>query len=211
MAETETPLFSLIGGELCLDFTNTVSGRDTDDPSAPVTSDNLKSYADLLAWSEQAGAVTTAVAARLRDEAARHPADAAAAVERARVLRESMYRVFSAHAAGLQPRADDLASLNDALGAAMARAQIIPTAEGFVWDWADEEEALDRMLWPVARSAAELLTSAKVARIHECEGDTCTWLFVDTSKNHSRRWCDMKDCGNRAKARRHYHRARTTG
>ena len=211
MAETETPLFSLIGGEVCLDFTNTVSGRDTDDPRTPVTNDNLKSYADLLAWSEQVGALTAVQAARLRDEAARRPADAARVLDQAVALREAMYRVFSAHAASIEPQAEDLAILNAALAAALAHARIIWTDKGFVWGWADEEDALDRMLWPVVQSAAELLTSDRVARVHECESDTCTWLFVDTSKNHSRRWCDMKDCGNRAKARRHYHRVRSPG
>ncbi|MFN8485881.1 MAG: ABATE domain-containing protein [Anaerolineae bacterium] len=210
MVETETPLFSLIGGELCLDFTNTASGRDRNDPHSPRTNESLKSYAHLLAWSEQAGALTAPVAAALRSAAARRPADAATVLAHAIALREAMYRVFSADAAGAAPNAADLATLNEALGAALANARLVATDAGFVWGWADTEEALDRMLWPVARSAAELLTSARVARVHECEGDTCTWLFVDTSKNHSRRWCDMKDCGNRAKARRHYHRARTT-
>ncbi|MFN8497872.1 MAG: ABATE domain-containing protein [Anaerolineae bacterium] len=208
MVEPETPLFSLIAGELCLDFTNTVSGRDKADPHAPVTNDKLASYADLLAWSELAGVLTPSLAARLRSEAEQRPAAALAALERAIALREAMYRVFAARAAAAATDVEDLAVLNDALAAAMARARLIPVGEGFVWDWPDGEDALDRMLWPVARSAAELLTSSRVERVHECEGDTCTWLFVDTSKNHSRRWCDMKDCGNRAKARRHYHRTR---
>lgn len=208
MAETETPLFSLIAGELCLDFTNTVSGRDKADPRAPITNDRLMSYADLLAWSEQAGVLTLPLAARLRREAERRPAAASAALERAIAVREALYRVFSAYAAAAAPDAEDLAVLNDVLATAMSRARIIPVGEGFVWDWVDEEDALDRMLWPVVRSAAELLTSSRVERVHECEGDTCTWLFVDTSKNHSRRWCSMADCGNRAKARRHYHRTK---
>ncbi|MFN8475815.1 MAG: CGNR zinc finger domain-containing protein [Anaerolineae bacterium] len=209
MAETETPLFELIGGELCLDFTNTASWRDRDDPHVPIRNDRFKSYAVLLAWSEQAGALSAPVAAHLRSEAERRPADAAAVLVQAVALRETLYRVFSAYAAGVEPRAEDMVAMNDALGDALSHARIAYSDDSFAWGWANEEGALDRMLWPVVRSAAELLTSAKVERVHECEGDTCTWLFVDTSKNHSRRWCDMKDCGNRAKARRHYHRART--
>ena len=73
---------------------------------------------------------------------------------------------------------------------------------------ADDEGALDRPLWPVLRSAAALLTSDDIARIRECAAERCAWLFIDHSRNRSRRWCDMRDCGNRAKARRHYARAK---
>jgi predicted RNA-binding Zn ribbon-like protein len=62
------------------------------------------------------------------------------------------------------------------------------------------------MLWPIASSAADLLTSERLKKVRLCEAKTCTWLFLDESRNHSRRWCDMKVCGNREKARRHYQR-----
>lgn len=82
------------------------------------------------------------------------------------------------------------------------------SVSSFVWGWDDAAPALDRPLWPVARSLAELLTSDELPRVRECAADNCAWLFIDTSKNRSRRWCDMAVCGNRAKARRHYARAR---
>ncbi len=83
--------------------------------------------------------------------------------------------------------------------------------DGEGWGWVDAgEPALDQMLGPVARSAVELLTSGRRARVRECEGaNGCGWLFIDTSKNGRRRWCDMKVCGNRAKARRHRQRTST--
>jgi predicted RNA-binding Zn ribbon-like protein len=89
--------------------------------------------------------------------------------------------------------------------------RVTPAKTGFTWTWHNEPGALDVMLWPVVQSAGELLTSAQIVQVRECAGDTCSWLFLDTSKNHSRRWCDMKDCGNRAKAKRHYARSRATG
>ena len=78
------------------------------------------------------------------------------------------------------------------------------------WTYTFEERKLDQMLWPIIRSAAELLTSDKLDRVCECPGENCGWLFIDMSRNRSRRWCDMKDCGNRAKARRHYRKTKAS-
>ena len=105
-------------------------------------------------------------------------------------------------------RKQALDALNEEVSNALAHGRLAPTGEGFGWIWpgfADEPESL---LWPVAKSAADLLTSERLARVRECAGGTCGWLFIDTSKNHSRRWCDMRDCGNVAKAKRHYHKKR---
>jgi predicted RNA-binding Zn ribbon-like protein len=96
--------------------------------------------------------------------------------------------------------------LNDALAAGARYRRLVPEREGFGWTWVESEEPLEDVLWPVAQSAAELLTSDAMERVKECRNQQCTWLFVDRSRNGSRRWCDMKDCGNRAKARRHYAR-----
>jgi predicted RNA-binding Zn ribbon-like protein len=103
-----------------------------------------------------------------------------------------------------------LAVLNEELASAMARSQVVPTDEGFTWLWAQGGKALDCMLWPIARSAADLLTDGPLDSVRVCEGRGCGWMFLDTSRNRTRRWCDMKICGNRAKARRHQERARLT-
>ncbi len=80
---------------------------------------------------------------------------------------------------------------------------------GFAREWERGSPALDQVLWPVSWSAAELLTHGPLDRIRECPGQgNCGWLFLDLTKNASRRWCDMRVCGNRAKARRHYTRTR---
>ena len=76
--------------------------------------------------------------------------------------------------------------------------------------WPGFAEELESLIWPVAKSAADLLTSERLERVRECAGGTCGWLFIDASKNHSRRWCDMRDCGNAAKAKRHYHKKRVS-
>lgn len=193
----------LIGEEPCLIFANTVGG------SRHVSQrDYLNDYTDLLAWSRHAGLITENETLRLLTEAGRRPKEAAAVFEWAIFLRETIYRIFSAVAAGGSPEEADLAILNEALGQTLAKLQVTPDGAAFAWNWRNEPEALDVMLWPVIRSAGELLTSTRLERVHECAGDSCSWLFIDTSKNHRRRWCDMNDCGNRAKARRHYARNR---
>ena len=103
-------------------------------------------------------------------------------------------------------RPGQLEILNEELAGAMARSQVVPTDSGFTWLWAEGGKALDCVLWPIARSAADLLTEGPLLAIRRCEGRGCGWLFLDTSRNRTRRWCDMRICGNRAKARRHHER-----
>jgi predicted RNA-binding Zn ribbon-like protein len=198
LAEIKTHI-EFSGGRLCLDFANT-SVR----PTRP--RELINSYSDLISWSQQAGIITDHEAQRLTQEAARRPGEAALTLERAIVLREALYSIFSAVADMRSPDEADLALLNGELAQALAMSRIVPRAASFAWGWVDDEERLERMLWPVARSAADLLTSEELHAVRECAASDCSWLFMDTSKNKSRRWCDMKTCGNRVKARQHYHR-----
>lgn len=205
MRETHNPLegLSLVGGRLCLDFANTVGAR-----GAEARNDRLKEYVDLPWWGLRAGILTDAEASRLRRAAEERPEEAAEVHRRGVELREAIYRIFSAADGEGSVEAGDLEVLTTEWRRAAARTRIVPGGEGFAWGWEAGDE-LDRVLWPVARSAAELLTSPELARVGECAGEGCGWLYLDTSKNRSRRWCDMKDCGNRAKVRRHYQRRHT--
>jgi predicted RNA-binding Zn ribbon-like protein len=189
---------------LCLDFANTAEWHASGHPT-----EQLQSYAALVSWAQRVGILTDHEAGQLSREATRRPSDAAAVLERAISLREALYRILSAVVADRPPGEADLAILNGALSDALARVHVVREADSFAWRWAADETALDRVLWPVARSAADLLTSEKLARVGQCADDRgCGWLFLDMSRNRSRRWCDMKDCGNRAKAKRHYVRKR---
>lgn len=197
---------SMVGGEPCLDFANTTSQRDSEAPS-----ERLHTYADLVVWARRAGVLDDGDAAALRAEAAARPAGAADALARAIRLREVIYRLFSAHAAGDAPVQADLDRLNAVLREVMPRRQLGHGEDGFSWGWSAAEDPLDLVVGPIAFSAAELLTSEDLARVKECRNDRCGWLFLDASRNRSRRWCDMRDCGNRAKARRHYAKHRRAG
>jgi predicted RNA-binding Zn ribbon-like protein len=198
--------WKLLGGRLCLDFANTADWHASDQPE-----ERLTSYAEFVSWSRQAGVLTENQARRLLRQAADRPEEARVVMNRAIALREAIYEIFAAVAHGRSPAATDLTTLNAALSGMQARSQIAPTETGFAWQWAGEEDALDRPLWSVARSAADLLTSDELQRVGQCADDRgCGWLFLDTSRNHTRRWCSIQDCGNRAKAQRHYERKRSS-
>jgi len=194
---------SLLGGRPSLDFANTADWHASDQPV-----ETLTSYSELVAWSVHAGILTEPQSQRILGAAARRPVEAAAVLDRAIALREAIYRIFSAITHGHKPQVADLAVLNAELSTTLAQSRIVSTAAGLAWDWAGGEDAPDRMLWPVVHDAADLLTSRGLDRVGQCADGRCGWLFLDTSRNRSRRWCSMEDCGNRAKARRHYERSR---
>ncbi len=192
-------------GRLCLEFANTNDWHASQHPA-----EGLHQYPDLVAWARGVGLLSDAEAAGMDTAAGKRPAEAEAALGRARDLREAIYRIFSALAAGRVAPGDDLAALNAAIARSYGRQRLVQSGQAFAWSWQHDPADLDRFLWPVARSAADLLTSPQLDRVGECADDRgCGWLFFDTSRNHSRRWCGMDACGNRAKAHRHYERKRT--
>ncbi len=196
------PPFAFDSRNRCLDFANTWGSRS--DPST----DRLHSYPALVAWGVQGGIVSAAEGRRLLARAVRQRARSREVVERARQLREAIYGSFSRVAAGRPPRAAELEVVNRELAGALPHLCLRADGPRCRLEWSAPDGALDRMLWPVARAAAELLSSESVDRVRECASETCTWLFLDDSRNRRRRWCDMASCGNRAKARRYYERHR---
>jgi predicted RNA-binding Zn ribbon-like protein len=129
--------------------------------------------------------------------------------DRAIALREALYRIFRATMTSSRPQRIDLETVNEELLSARNSERLTHEADGFTWEWIGTETALDRMLWSIAQSAAELLTTGDLSRLRACCGEECGWVFEDTSKNRSRQWCDMQDCGNLAKVRRYRTRLRS--
>ena len=193
--------FEFTGGNLCLDFTNTVSNRRSDHPE-----DLLGDYADLLAWGFEAGAISAKTMERLHARAADIPGHAQTALHSAIQVRDALYTIFTAATERRQISGASLAALNLALQEASEHARLMYTGRRFKWEWVLPEEHLNSVLWPVARAAADLLTSDDLALVRQCASSDCTWLFLDKTKNHRRRWCEMRTCGNRDKARRYYAR-----
>ncbi|MDQ3704223.1 MAG: ABATE domain-containing protein [Chloroflexota bacterium] len=205
--------FSHSAGHLALDFINTVSTagmyhdmRYEADPK--YAGDHLGKYVDMVEWGRQLRLITDAEAERLLAKAGEHPDQAEEAVAAARKLRHALYRVFTAYSLGLPVSEDALEALNAELPVALSHMRVRRGTDGFQWGWDEESDELTKMLWPVAKSAVDLLTEEgrRLERVHQCAASDCGWLFLDMSKNRSRRWCDMSNCGNQAKARRHYHR-----
>ena len=198
--------FELTGGALCLDFANTMP-----DQKVPETrAEKLLTYADLLSWAVQSREITVPDARKLMNAANHFPAKASAALRRARELRQAIYAIFSAIARESAPATKDLDVLNRYWKGASIHIAVSHSGGRFQKTWVmDEGDELDRPLWPVVASAAELLTSEDLTMARECASDRCSWLFLDTSRNKSRRWCDMKTCGNREKAKRHYEKSKS--
>lgn len=194
----------LVGGELCLDFVNTVDWHASDSPD-----ERLTDYGRLLSWSRQAGVLDEADERRLRTEAARNRIASQKALKQVLVVREALYRMFVAVVHGRPMDEADLALVSKEYARAQRSLRLVPVGDRLEWQWAGDPGDLEVMLWPILRSAIDLLTSDLRLRIGQCADDRgCGWLFLDTSRNRSRRWCAMEDCGNRAKARRHHEHAR---
>jgi predicted RNA-binding Zn ribbon-like protein len=202
-------IFKLRGGVVCLDFVNTVGSRLTDRPR-----EYLGSYEDLLGWARQSGLLAPEETEGLSRQSALDPEGARETLSRALALREAIHRVISRAIAGESQDESDLSVLNRELSVALSHLRVMPSGGAYGWDWDlsgdDGVALLDSPLWPVAQSAAELLTSPKLGRVKVCAGEGCGWVFLDESRNNSRRWCDSRDCGNRERVRRHLARKRAS-
>jgi predicted RNA-binding Zn ribbon-like protein len=189
--------FQLLAGHPSLDFVNTLDNRFSD--AGP--EELLTCYADLTRFVRESG-----LSGMPPGNGPKHNASAAAkALRSARELRESLAAVlYSAGDADPDPRA--IETLQRQYLSAERHRELSFRARRAAWKWAYAEKEAELPVWLLAKSAVELLTSDDMDRVRKCDSTTCRWLFLDTSRNHSRRWCDMKICGNRMKARRFHHR-----
>ena len=188
--------------DLCLDFANTRYWRGSD----PAT-ETLHDPVGLLAWVRSSGSVDPALLARLEAAWRDWPDTAGPAFGQAIVLREALYAVFATLTAGAEPSVADLDTVNAALRRTPARTTLDRRDGRFVWRLGPAD-AVDGLLAPVLWSAGDLLSGTRLGRVRRCANDRCGWLFLDDSKSANRRWCSMSQCGNRAKAHRHYAKRR---
>jgi predicted RNA-binding Zn ribbon-like protein len=195
-------MYDFDAGDLSLNFANTKDWH-----ASQHSVENLNSYSDLVNWGQNAGLISAEMAAQLNQLAADHPQATDEMYEYAIQIREAIYRIFSYHYAGRPILEADLSLLNNVACEAMSHFQLAPKGKSFQWQLPSNVADVNLILWPVAHAAGELLTSERGHRVRQCEDDRgCGYLFIDQTKNHSRRWCSMESCGNRAKARRHYSR-----
>ncbi len=192
--------FDLSGGNLALDFANTVSFRLTD------ATERLVDYNHLVFFGMQSGVYS--FPERLFTLAGRSPGLGKSALQKAIQFREHLYAIFTAVVEHRAVPGNALAWLNSMLQEAADHERMVYRDRRFVKEWVFMDSYLDSVLWPIARAAADLLTSDEIQNVRICAAADCGWLFVDRTKNRRRRWCDMKVCGNRVKARRHYQRVK---
>ncbi len=181
-------------GGLGVNFVNT--GR--------VRRPSIASYGDLLDWAQRSGALSDVDAQRLRDAAEERPDDAAAVLRRSQALRRQMDRILVEIVAERPPAPEDLDAFNAELHLVLRVRHLVPTDGGCRWAAGDGSE-LDRVLWPVVLSAAELFCSQETSQIRRCADPECAAFFVDRSPGTRRKWCDPKRCGHRTRSLRHYH------
>ncbi len=194
----------LPGGRLCLDFVNTVDWR-----GRAKSQEFLNSYQDLLLWAQHVEILTSLDVKELTLMSRKNPSEAKTVVDRAKHFREVLYRIFVTNSEGVAVSKKDLDSFNKGLSLTMSQSRIVETADGYSWDTTGVKQIMDWFLNPIVRCAADLLVGREIKRVKRCADSECGWLFVDVSRNRSRRWCDMSDCGNRAKASRFYQKKKS--
>jgi predicted RNA-binding Zn ribbon-like protein len=187
----------LVGGALCLDFVNTINSRLNPEH------DYLMQYPDLVGWTSKVGILSPAQANQLKKQVKQDEEAAEESLSEARRIRELLYRLFSNAAKGSEPNKKDMETFVSIYGESISSGQLIKADKHYVATW-KMGERLDAVLWPIIHSAGELLLSDDLEHVKECPG--CSWLFLDTSKNQSRRWCSMNTCGARDKMRRYHKR-----
>ena len=187
----------LIGGALCLDFANTLYGH------TESIHEYLFDYRDLVLWSRHVDILSPQKAEILLSKWEQAPAESEAVFRQAIQIRETVFRVFANLAHDESPLEDDLIHLHHIWVENQSHSKLEQTEAGFALGWEDAD-ALDAMLWPITRSTLKLLTSDEFKRVKQC--GRCDWLFLDRSRNQSRRWCSMDACGNRIKMARRYER-----
>jgi predicted RNA-binding Zn ribbon-like protein len=193
--------FDLSGGNLALDFVNTVSNRPTAEPI-----ERLTDYNHLVFFGLESNLYPMRSVDHLYMRAGQAPGVGKGALQKAIQFREALFAIFSAVVEHRAIPGNALQQLTLMLQEAMAHGRLVHSGHRFAWEWTSMNIHLESALWPIARAAADLLLSDELQHLRMCASDDCAWLFIDRTKNHRRRWCDMKTCGNRVKARRHYQR-----
>ncbi len=198
-SEKKSDLIVVPRRDLAVEFANTLAWRGS------VPDESLHSMADLLAWLSANKAVPPSAISELGKSFEAHPQQSRVVFGDVIEIRESIHRLLSRIASSSPIANEDFHRLNKALGDSAPRTFLERTNGAFGWRIETKPTAagiLAAVLW----SAADILVGPDSARVRECANDRCLWLFLDDSKNGSRRWCSMQACGNRAKAHRHYQR-----
>ncbi|MGB6690192.1 MAG: CGNR zinc finger domain-containing protein [Terracidiphilus sp.] len=189
-------IFKLVAGHPGLDFVNTLDWRFRPGEREEL----LESYGDVLDFVEQSRLLTAKQSRELRRKTSAIAGDRVLA--ECEELREALADVIYAQLDGRRPGLASMKTLERSFQTARRRQNLAWSEPRFHWDWAGAEALPEFPFLLLARAASGLMLSEDFQKVRACDNPECRWLFLDTSKNRTRRWCDMKLCGNRMKARR---------
>lgn len=196
--------FQLVGGHPALDFANTLDNRGSDGEI-----ELLAGYEDLLRFAEQSEIIGVAEARQISRAAQRDKHGAAGALADAAHMREAIFQMFDAATRDQSPPQSALDLFNKFVREANTHRMLVSQQGGYQWQWSEGTGNPRSVLWAIALQAAQLLASDDLSNVRSCASEKCDWLFLDHSKSHSRRWCDMRVCGNRNKVRRFYQKQKS--
>jgi len=199
IARRQPPKFELIAGNVCLDFVNTLDDRPSSQPK-----ELLKTFYDLVRFGEDTGILTPQQVDFFYERIHLIPDEVKEAMRRALSLREALYAIFSAVMNKTTAPQIAMERLNGNIHETAMHSRLVQVDEKMEWRFDDLATSCHGLMWVITRAAADLLASPELALVRACSSPTCQWFFLDASKNHHRRWCNMKVCGNRTKARKFY-------
>ncbi|MGB6487255.1 MAG: CGNR zinc finger domain-containing protein [Steroidobacteraceae bacterium] len=194
--------FDRCGGHPALDFVNSLDNRF----GGKSRIEGLENYSDLLRFAREVGLLDSGHAVQVARAVT--PEAAVRALRAGRALREALAETLYAVVDERPPPAASLEMLEHYFHVADRHRELrwqpdIGGDAALAWSWRINEAKAELPVWAIAHAARDLMLSPDMQRLRACEVETCRWLFLDTSRNHTRRWCKMKVCGNRMKARRY--------
>jgi predicted RNA-binding Zn ribbon-like protein len=197
MSDEMVKPFEMVAGDVALDLVNTLDFRFRESGAEEL----LENYSDLLRFMTQSGLLSDAEARRL-ERLEGLDVERGRVLEQVKELREAVAAVVYAWVGGEEVSIASVTALEGYFKQASSRRHLTARGSRLVWSWGEDSWTVEAPLWLLAQAAADMMISERMEQLRTCSADACRWIFLDTSKNHSRRWCDMKVCGNRMKARR---------
>jgi predicted RNA-binding Zn ribbon-like protein len=194
-AGTYEGTYKLVGEEISFDFINTISWRGTEREN-----DWLDNPQNFITWALATGIVNAGQAKALKTQS---KVDLENQLYQVHTVRNDLYKILTPFAFDKKPAPESIKKIDAMIYKISKHRHIDPKSYQWVWD---EPVSFSEILAPVIWNAAYVISDLDHSRIKHCP--TCNWVFYDNTKNRSRKWCDMEDCGSRDKSLRYYHRSK---
>ena len=198
VAPSDRRSFVFVGDRLWLDFVN------TDDIELGVRRDALRDFGTMLEWLAAVGVIDQDRRIAIMRRAEQQPAGATASLLDARRVRSALRALAEHGAVAIDARTDAVAEINRVLGRSAGTRRLELSPDGaYTRNFVAGGDAFAALMMPIVDDSADSLIAGELGRVRCCNDPRCRRVFLDSTKNGRRRWCDMATCGNRAKAARH--------